>query len=336
MTLPAERSNDELVRELVAMGATPVVDGEDGIALARRLRPENVVIYACAPPSETIALELLELERDTPYEMRSLAHAEGDIARGEFSDGQVRPIASISVSNGFTFVSVRPPDEEQDRWVITRAECLERLASEGISVEMLQFQPQRLRFIVSETVAMQAVASLRGAAVLWRVVPCCSKLSIVSAGIRTTAGAFYRTLTGLAQLRIPMLHFSDSNVTMSLIVPEDRSAETAAFLREIFASANSSTGTPVSFDAARSRVRANGREQRLGSRQAKLLEFLLDNVGRVVKTEEVARYVFGSDDKDDVAALRVHMHNLRKKIEADPDNPQYIVTVPAQGYLFVR
>jgi len=292
-----------------------------------------VVLYTYAPPSEAIALGL---QRDMPHEMRSVAHAQGDISPEKFSDRQVGPFASISVSDGFTFVSVRPPDEEHDRWSIARAECLERLASDGISVEMLQFQSQRLRFIVSETVAMQAVASLRGAAVLWRVVPCCSKLSIVSAGIRTTAGAFYRTLTGLTQLRIPILHFSDSHVAMSLIVPEDRSAEAAAFLREIFALANSSPCTPVTFDAARCRVRVNGREQRLGSRQAKLLEFLLDNVGRVVETEEVARYVFGSDDKDDVAALRVHMHNLRKKIEADPDNPRYIVTVPAQGYLFVR
>lgn len=133
-----------------------------------------------------------------------------------------------------------------------------------------------------------------------------------------------------------MLHFSDSNVTMSLIVPEDRSAETAAFLREIFAPEDDLPCTSVSFDAARGRVRVNGREQRLGSRQVKLLEFLLDNVGRVVETEEVARHVFGSDDKGDVAALRVHMHNLRKKIEADPYNPRYIVTVPAQGYLFVH
>jgi len=313
VTLPAEGADDELVRDLVAMGTTPVVDGAQGNAL-----------------------ELLELERDTPYEIRGLSHGEQESARAEFSEGPPRPIASISVSNGLTFVSVRPPDEEQDRWVITRAECLERLASDGISVEMVQFQPQRLRFIVSEAAAMQAVASLRGAAVFWRTVPCCSKLCVVSAGIRTTAGVFYRSLMGLAQLRIPMLHFSDSNVTISLIVPEDRSGEATAFLREVFAFVNASSCTAVNFDAVRGRVRVNGHEQRLGSRQAKLLRFLLDNAGRVVEAEEVARCVFGSDGKDDVAALRVHMHNLRKKIEVDPYNPRYIVTVPGQGYLFVR
>jgi len=34
--------------------------------------------------------------------------------------------------------------------------------------------------------------------------------------------------------------------------------------------------------------------------------------------------------------VRVHLHNLRKKIEDDPDTPRHIITVPEQGYVFVR
>jgi len=93
--------------------------------------------------------------------------------------------------------------------------------------------------------------------------------------------------------------------------------------------------SPITFDAALCKVRVNGEERRLGSRQAKLLEFLVNNLGRVVEAEEAARHLFGADGREEIAALRVHVHNLRKKIEADPDNPRYLVTVPAQGYVLV-
>jgi hypothetical protein len=158
----------------------------------------------------------------------------------------------------------------------------------------------------------------------------------VGAGIRTTAGVFCRTLTALTRANIPLLHFSDSQVTLSLIVPEGQGPDAEALLHKELFGADSSFSSTISFDALLGRVRVNGKECRLGARQAKLLGYLIENVGRVVESEEAARHLFGADGKDEVAALRVHMHNLRKKIEQNPENPRYIVTIPAQGYLFVR
>lgn len=247
-----------------------------------------------------------------------------------------RPIASIDVSFGSSFLSIRPQDDDPPRcWAVARAAVLEKLAKRSIAIEMLQFTPSRMRFIVDESFSQAAREVAQASGLAWRSVPRCAKLSIVGIGVRTTAGIAYRALTALAQHEIPVLHFSDSNASMSLIVPEDRGKDAESFLQEAFIDGEG-LSAPIAFDAVRARVSVDGVELRLGARQAKLLAFLIDNAGRVVEAEEASRHVFGSDGREDIAALRVHIHNLRKKIERDPDNPRYLVTVPAAGYLFVR
>lgn len=249
---------------------------------------------------------------------------------------QSSSITSVSVSKGFAFMSVRPKDDIAPEWSVSRLEFLARLAEREISVEMLQFARWRVRFIVAEDVAASVQEAAHESDLAWRLVPRCCKVSIVGAGIRTTAGVFYRTLAALTRANIPLLHFSDSHVTMSLIVPEAHGPEAEALLHGELFGPDSRFSSTISFDALLGRVRVNGKEHRLGARQAKLLGYLIENVGRVVESEEAAKYLFGADGADEVAALRVHMHNLRKKIEENPDNPRYIVTIPAQGYLFVR
>lgn len=249
----------------------------------------------------------------------------------------VSAITSVSLSKGFAFMSVRPNEETPQDWNVARLTLLERLAKRDISVEMLQFAPSRVRFIVEEGVAARVGATADEIGLAWRLVPHCCKISIVGAGIRTTAGVFYRAFTALTRRNVPVLHSSDSNVTMSLIVPKARGQEAQAVLHDaLFAEGGLSLSATITFDALLGRVRIDGKEYPLGSRQAKLLGYLIENVGRVVRSEEAARHLFGLAGKEELAALRVHMHNLRKKIEEDPDNPRYLVTVPAQGYLFVR
>jgi len=267
--------------------------------------------------------------------VNDLESLEMDEVRGIAVD-RAGSITSVSVSKGFAFMSVRPKDDRTAQWSASRLTFLERLAERQISLEMLQFARWRLRFIIAEELAKSVRDVTDECDVAWRLVPRCCKVSIVGAGIRTTAGVFYRALTALTRAKIPLLHFSDSHVTMSLIVPEVHGPEAETLLhRELFGP-DSKFSSTIGFDALLGVVRVNGRERRLGARQAKLLGYLIENVGRVVESEEAARYLFGADGVEEMAALRVHMHNLRKKIEENPNNPRYIVTIPAQGYLFVR
>jgi hypothetical protein len=259
-----------------------------------------------------------------------------DEIRGFKRDGS-QPITSVSLSKGFAFVSLRPKEGDEHAWEARRALCLEQLALRNISIELLQFTRTRMRFVVAEGVTDRVREIAVDCGVAWRLVPHCCKVVVVGSGIPRTAGIYHRALAGLSERRIPVLAFSDSNVAISVVVQEMHGGEAEASLYDLLLGG---VGAPfkatISFDVTTGRVRVNGRERRLGSRQAKLLAFLLDTGGRVFTAEEAAKHLFGLDGREEVAALRVHLHNLRKKIEDDPDNPRHIVTVPAQGYLFLR
>jgi hypothetical protein len=254
------------------------------------------------------------------------------------NDGHESPpgTTSINSSRGVALMSVRARENDEYRWLSLRAQCLGRFATDGISVEMLQFLPSRMRFVVVANLVETAKAVVQDCGLTWRLVPNCSKVSVAGARFPATAGIFLRALTGLAERNIPVLHFSDSDTSLSLLVPDTSSSDTERFVQSALTSGEASINSSIRFDSAFARVRVNGQERQLGSRQAKLLEFFIKNAGRVIEVEEAARYLFGTNGKDGVSAIRVHIHNLRKKLEVAPNNPRHLVTIPAQGYVFVR
>jgi two-component system KDP operon response regulator KdpE len=65
----------------------------------------------------------------------------------------------------------------------------------------------------------------------------------------------------------------------------------------------------------------------------KLLCQLAMNPNRVMLHEELLTEVWGPEYRNDVDYLRAYVRYLRRKLEADPTNPQYILTSPGQGYV---
>lgn len=68
----------------------------------------------------------------------------------------------------------------------------------------------------------------------------------------------------------------------------------------------------------------------------KLLCLLAKNVGKVLTHTYITREIWGSAWDNDVASLRVFMATLRKKIEKNPSQPQYIQTHVGVGYRMLR
>ncbi len=272
-----------------------------------------------------------------PYEIRSIVENRGTIVRDDAFEERSKPVTSITISTGAAFVSVRPTHDDGDRWRRQRTQMVEQLAARGVSLEMLQFFPKRMRFTVDADrvdLAQDIAAEL---SLHSHATTHCAKVCVVGSGIRSTVGVFCKVFAALRERDITVLHFTDSNVTISLLLQEHEAAVAEQALHEAFVTGSTlPAAASILFDLKLRKLRVNGREVRLGVRQATLLKVLVDNVGRVVEAEEAARCLFGSDGKDELAALRVHMHNLRKKIEEDPANPRYILTIPNQGYLFVR
>ncbi len=68
----------------------------------------------------------------------------------------------------------------------------------------------------------------------------------------------------------------------------------------------------------------------------KLLVYMLSNVDRVLSPQELVREVQGyeADHWEARSIIRVHIRRLRQKLEPDPTNPTYIITVRGAGYMF--
>lgn len=72
----------------------------------------------------------------------------------------------------------------------------------------------------------------------------------------------------------------------------------------------------------------------LSAREFKLLTQLARHPGRIYTTDELYELVWGEDSFSDTRTIMVHISNLRKKLEFDPANPEYILTIRGAGYKF--
>lgn len=89
---------------------------------------------------------------------------------------------------------------------------------------------------------------------------------------------------------------------------------------------------PVRMDVERHVVTVDGHEQRLPLKEFELLEMFLRNPGRVLTRGQLIDRVWGSDYVGDTKTLDVHVKRLRAKLEPDPGEPKFLVTVRGLGY----
>lgn len=76
------------------------------------------------------------------------------------------------------------------------------------------------------------------------------------------------------------------------------------------------------------------RTAHLTPKELDLLRCLTQHANEAVSHRELLQTVWGPDYGDQVDYLRVFIKSLRKKIELNPDSPQYITTEPWVGYRF--
>ena len=93
---------------------------------------------------------------------------------------------------------------------------------------------------------------------------------------------------------------------------------------------------PVRVDMGRHEAFVDGEVVQLPRKEFELLEILLRNAGRVLTRDVLIDRVWGPNYFGDTKTLDVHIKRLRSKIEADPANPQLLLTVRGVGYRFER
>src|SRR5690606_14139728 len=90
-------------------------------------------------------------------------------------------------------------------------------------------------------------------------------------------------------------------------------------------------------DLGRRKVKMGEQELQLTPTEYDLLRVLINHAGKVLTHNQLLREVRGNGYSDESHLLRVHMTSLLRKIEPDPNRPQYIITESGVGYrLFIH
>lgn len=90
----------------------------------------------------------------------------------------------------------------------------------------------------------------------------------------------------------------------------------------------------ISLNARERTVTISGKTVTLLPIEFRILAFLMQNEGVCYRSAEIYRYIWGESSNGDNRTVVVHIYNLRKKIEEDPQNPMIIKSIWGGGYCF--
>ena len=89
---------------------------------------------------------------------------------------------------------------------------------------------------------------------------------------------------------------------------------------------------PFQIDQRSKSVLFNGKSLNLTRKEFELFELLAQDADRVFMADEIISHLWPENSRATKSDLYQYMHLLRKKIENDPNNPQWILTVKGFGY----
>ena len=172
----------------------------------------------------------------------------------------------------------------------------------------------------------------------------------VTREIRRTSDVPIIILTALGDVseRITGLELGADDYVIKPFSPKELEARVKAVLRrtntkESTAPAgktakNVITTGSIKIDTARRQVYRKNERIRLTGMEFSLLELLVNNSGQAYSRNEILQHVWAypPDHRIDTRVVDVHISRLKSKLEADPTNPELILTARSIGYMFQR
>ena len=92
----------------------------------------------------------------------------------------------------------------------------------------------------------------------------------------------------------------------------------------------------LSIDPEGCRVTKDGKEIELTAREFEILQYMAQNIGRIISRERLYETVWDEDSYGCDNTIMVHIRHLREKLEDDPATPKYIITMKGLGYKLVN
>jgi len=90
----------------------------------------------------------------------------------------------------------------------------------------------------------------------------------------------------------------------------------------------------LTIDLEKNLVLVKGEPVKLTGLEYRLLTYLLQNANRTLTTQQILGSVWGWEYQDEPGHVRIYAWHLRQKLEADPKQPQYLLTDYGIGYRF--
>jgi len=159
----------------------------------------------------------------TRYSIKGL-----DTDRGTLVDEGIdhhRPVTGVTASGRVTWVRIIRGDiESPRRRMETELEMFRRVADAGISIDQVTINQAGVAFVVEGDRAGDIRRLLVDLNLAVRVREGCSKLSVVGTGMRDAPGVVHHVVDALSRADVEIIHCTDSNVTISILVPESEAA----------------------------------------------------------------------------------------------------------------
>jgi len=179
------------------------------------------------------AAELAHATR-TPYMVKGLRSGVGTTIDDDAPVDADRPVTGLTVLRDVTFCRIiQGLTDDLGRAGLDR-ELLARIAERRISVDMVNVNDAGVFFIVDDEHADAVRPALADLNLAVRMRPHCAKISVVGAGMRGTSGVIYRVVKAVTDAGVEIIHSTDSNITISILVPSDQSLIAEQALHDAF------------------------------------------------------------------------------------------------------
>ncbi len=171
----------------------------------------------------------------TPYAVRGLRSNVGTLIDEDAPVDRDRPVTGITALRGVAFFRViQGLSSEGGRAMLDR-ELFDRLAAANISIDMINVNDAGVFFVCDDENVDAVQKELHDLNLALRVRPHCAKLSIVGAGMRGTPGVMARVVRAVTESGVEIIHSTDSNITISVLVPDDSAIAAEQSLHDFFA-----------------------------------------------------------------------------------------------------
>ncbi|GAB4278266.1 MAG: response regulator transcription factor [Coriobacteriia bacterium] len=135
--------------------------------------------------------------------------------------------------------------------------------------------------------------------------------------------------------RILGLEFGADDYVTKPFSPRELVSRVKAILRRVGAGPREKSRIQVGdlvFDSDSRQVFMRGEPVHLTTSEYGILQILISNPGKAFSRAEILTALWDESPFGDERAIDVHIHNMREKLEEDPKNPEYILTVRGYGY----